>query len=129
MATGETSSNLSRMTVFVSRGSVVDLLNVGRGLPYPPRDERALVRRLLKDEECTDVAYSGNSWKLCGVTTTPNVPGLCVAAFLSRSSSDVSTGNSGRSSGRSLEVGLVLCLCAEGSQTALPSVLTLLNLV
>lgn len=87
--TGETSSNLSSMTVLVSMGSATDRPISDPGRPDPPR-------RLLNDEERPPVAYSGKSRKLSGVTTTPNVPGLCTTAFLSRSSSEVSTEKSGK---------------------------------
>ena len=67
------------------------------GLPRDPlRTEELTLIRLLIGE--TDAAYSGSSEKLSGVTTTPNVPGSWVSAFLSRSSSFVRLAKEGRSS-------------------------------
>lgn len=98
---GDTSSNRSKTTVFGS------LLVV----PRPSEEERPsklpcdckLMRRLAGD---AIAAYSGSSEKLSGVTTTPKVPGRCVSAFRSRSSSVCSTENAGMSS--YLGMGLLL---------------------
>ena len=58
---GDASSNLSRMMVFGSGGKVLDRLSpIILGLPYPPLDDWALVRRLPKGEVTAD-AYSGRS--------------------------------------------------------------------
>lgn len=102
---GETSSKRSNMTKFPSFRVETRLREEP---PLPADVPLDCVLSLLSLGEDA-VAYSGRSEKLSGVTTTPYVPGRCVPAFLSRSSSLVSTSNAGRSSG-SREVGLVLDL-------------------
>ena len=92
---GDASSKCSRTTVFGSV-RVETRLRGGIGLPIEPlRDDCELIRLLVGKAAA---AYSGRSEKLSGVTTTPYVPGRCVSAFLSRSSSFVREAKEGRSS-------------------------------
>lgn len=138
-APGETSSNRSRTTVLGSCRVLVRLSDDVR----PPRlvCDCTLIRRLVGDAVA---AYSGRSEKLSGVTTTPKVPGRCVSAFRSRSSSVCRTENAGMSSyrGTGLLLGDDRACAARGGQTggrrrtgrhlrshtALPCVVTLVYL-
>lgn len=103
---GETSSNRSSTTTLGSvRVRVSNLLGDGVLLLKLLACECTLSRRLPGEDVA---AYSGSSAKLSGVTTTPNVPGRCVSALRSRSSSVVSTSKAGKSS--CPRIGLVLRL-------------------
>ena len=112
---GETSSKRSRTTTFGSvRVRVKNRLGDGVRVVKLLACECTLSLRPSSGEDA--IAYSGNSEKLSGVTTTPNVPGRCVSAFRSRSSSVVSTwkaGSSSRSLGAPSMVGLCLASAAS----------------
>lgn len=87
---GETSSKRSNTTTFGSvRVCVNDRLGGGVWFVKLLAWDCTLIRRLPGEDDVA--AYSGNSEKLSGVTTTPKVPGRCVSAFRSLSSSVVST--------------------------------------
>lgn len=98
---GDTSSKRSNTTVFGSCCVLVRLNEDVRPARLPC--DCTLIRLLLGDAVAE---YSGRSEKLSGVTTTPKVPGLCVSAFRSRSSSVWSAANAGISS--YLVMGLLL---------------------
>lgn len=92
---GEASSKRSSTTTLGSvRVRVSSRLGEGVLLAKLLACECTLSRRLPGEE--ADAAYSGSSAKLSGVTTTPNVPGRCVSAFRSLSSSVVRTSKAGR---------------------------------
>ena len=94
---GDTSSNRSRTTTFGSaRLRLKSLLFLDGVLLSAPLTEGLPCDRLSFDAVVSE--YSGSSAKLDGVTTTPKVPGRCVSAFRSRSSSLVSVANAGKSS-------------------------------
>jgi hypothetical protein len=92
---GDTSSNRSNTTTVESVWLRFSMLWTGLRLMVLDACGFGLTRRLL---DAAVSAYSGSSAKLEGVTTTPYVPGRCVSAFRSRSSSVVSVVKGGRSS-------------------------------
>ena len=90
---GVESSKRSSTTV-VGSGRVIERPEEDAGLPTELCTDCALGRRPLFDR----LAYSGKWEKDSGVATTENVPGSCVPAFLSLSSSLVKVAKAGRSS-------------------------------